>query len=149
MRQRGTMTIRISLDDINAIINNLPAFATIPEADRIAVRRVIAAAERASARSGYPSNLWLIPRAYLNGPGPKISDIKALRTLTGWGLKESKDAVESLAPFRIGPVMSKREADDVIENAKAICKHDGYGADLRLVVAKSEADAIRVARVSK
>ncbi len=42
----------------------------------------------------------------------KVADIKAVRTITGLGLKEAKDLVES-APAAIKEGASKAEADDI------------------------------------
>ena len=45
-------------------------------------------------------------------PKTKMSVIKAVRKLTGLGLKEAKEAVES-APYTIGEALTKEAADEL------------------------------------
>lgn len=49
--------------------------------------------------------------------GNKVSVIKAVRALTGLGLKEAKTMVES-APATIKEAVSKEEAEDVVKQLK-------------------------------
>ncbi len=63
--------------------------------------------------------------AVLTGMGSnKVSVIKVVRALTGLGLKEAKEAVES-APTTVKEGVSKEEAEDVkkqLEEAGATCE---------------------------
>jgi large subunit ribosomal protein L7/L12 len=76
---------------------------------------VAASAAPAAAASAAPASESTEFKVTLEGPVPddkKISVIKAVREVTGFGLKEAKDLVEG-APKEIKASVPKAEADEI------------------------------------
>lgn len=75
-----------------------------------AVYRQVAVLTKAKAKNDGPAvRPGLEPGFYITGTRPnhdisKIAGIKAIRSATGMGLKEAKDAIEQAFPARIVPV---------------------------------------------
>src|SRR5690554_2608177 len=112
--------------DLNAIVEELSGLTIMEAAELVkaleekwgvsaAAPAMVAAAPGAAAAGGAPAEVKTEFNVILAAAGDKKTNvIKEVRTITGLGLKEAKDLVES-APKPIKEGASKEEADKIKE----------------------------------
>jgi large subunit ribosomal protein L7/L12 len=121
----------VSKDDILETISNMSVMEVVDlisameEKFGVSAAAAVAAAPAAGGDAGGAAEVKDEFDVVLTGFGEnKVAAIKAVRAITGLGLKEAKDAVES-APTVLKEAASKSEAEEVkkqLEDAGATCE---------------------------
>lgn len=121
----------VSKDDILETISNMSVMEVVDlisameEKFGVSAAAAVAAAPAAGGDAGAAAEVKDEFDVVLTGFGEnKVAAIKAVRAITGLGLKEAKDAVES-APTVLKEAASKGEAEEVkkqLEEAGATCE---------------------------
>ena len=121
----------VSKDEILETISNMSVMEVVDlisameEKFGVSAAAAVAAAPAAGGDAGAAAEVKDEFDVVLTGFGEnKVAAIKAVRAITGLGLKEAKDAVES-APTVLKEAASKGEAEEVkkqLEEAGATCE---------------------------
>ena len=121
----------VSKDDILETISNMSVMdvvdliSAMEEKFGVSAAAAVAAAPAAGGDAGAAAEVKDEFDVVLTGFGDnKVAAIKAVRAITGLGLKEAKEAVES-APTVLKEAASKGEAEEVqkqLEEAGATCE---------------------------
>jgi len=121
----------VSKDDILETISNMSVMEVVDlieameEKFGVSAAAAVAAAPAAGGDAGGEAAVKDEFDVVITGFGEnKVAAIKAVRAITGLGLKEAKDAVES-APTVLKEAASKSEAEEVkkqLEEAGATCE---------------------------
>lgn len=106
-------TFKLNREELTFILNYLPAYKDVPEADKDIYTRIfgmLAAAPRAVVQS------FTLPVD--KNAAMKVPCIKAIRMITGWGLKEAKDAFDAGTIFKLKDLKMGKEG---VETNLAAC----------------------------
>lgn len=99
----------VSAEDVELLLQGFPAYKDMEAMQRKLFRRIASVQFSEGAEEGF-----YFPNIHANIQ-QKVSCIKALRNLTGLGLKEAKDAVEQETRFSLlGYNLTKQKVLEVI-----------------------------------
>lgn len=122
-------TFKLNREELNFVLGYLPAFKDVPESKKDIYTRIfglLAAAPKEVAQR-FQFN---VDKNY----SCKVNCIKTIRQITGWGLKEAKDAFDANTVFFLKDVkMGKEEIEAIVKTNSGSGSSD-YGNSYKMTL---------------
>jgi hypothetical protein len=97
-------TIKVSHEELEFMAKHLPAFGTLGSSEiplYLHIMQLLASIPKVVT--------FIFPREHNHVMGKAVACIKMIRTFTGWGLKEAKDAYDAEHPFNLSDAKMTKE----------------------------------------